>query len=148
MIYKRHKYKAQKVFQHGRYWASKLELAVYEMLLLWQRAGRITDLKCQVKVRFHTHDHGYTNMIPDFSAVDAASGELFYIEAKGIFTREFIRKKKAWKTGGPGALHIYGGRWVKNQSPKVHLMEIVVSERKDSGDTKQVDLPERNEKDT
>jgi predicted nuclease of restriction endonuclease-like RecB superfamily len=113
MTYKRtkHKYSAQKVERDGRTFASKLEAALYDMLAMMQRGSAISNLRCQVTVRFHTYDHGKVCMIPDFSAVDAKTGETVYFEAKGFFTREWLRKKKAWAIGGPGKLHIYGGSW-------------------------------------
>jgi Protein of unknown function (DUF1064) len=120
---RRGKFNAVKVFQHGRSWASKLELAVYNLLLMMERGGKLKDIKCQVTVRFHTHDHGKITIIPDFSAIDIPTNELIYIEAKGMVTREFLRKKKAWKVAGPGRLFIYGGAWTY---PK--LTEIVIPE--------------------
>lgn len=111
MVFRKNKYNAVKSFKHGRWWPSKLELAVYEMLLMMERGGKFKDLKCQVSVRFHTYDHGNVRMIPDFSAIDCANNELIYIEAKGKRTRDFVRKKKAWAIGGPGKLYIYEGSW-------------------------------------
>ena len=113
------KYKAVKTFQHGRYWPSKLELAVYEMLLMMQRGGKIKDLKCQVRVRFHTYEYGNTVMIPDFSAFDIKTEQTIYIEAKGYPTREWLRKKKAWGVGGPGNLYVYTGSW---KYPKLSMI--------------------------
>lgn len=119
------KFNAVRVFQHGRYWPSKLELAVYERLLLRERAGEITNLRCQVKVRFHTHDYGYVNMIPDFAAELVNTGETVYFEAKGVKTREYMRKEKAWALGGPGPLFVYSGNW---RSPRV--TKTVIPEKK------------------
>jgi predicted nuclease of restriction endonuclease-like RecB superfamily len=110
-MWKRSKYNAVKVFQHGRNWHSKLELAVYEMLLMMERGGAYKDIKCQVTVRFHTYDYGKITMIPDFSAIETKTNELVFIEAKGFVTRDFLRKKKAWAIGGPGKLYIYMGDW-------------------------------------
>src|ERR1019366_8995018 len=104
---KKSKFGAKKVFLHGRNWPSKLELSVYEMLLLMERGGKLTDIKCQASVRFHTHDHGKIWMIPDFSATDKKTNQTIYIEAKGYLTREWLRKKKAWAVGGPAVLYIY-----------------------------------------
>lgn len=117
---KKNKFQAVKAFQHGRTWASKLELAVYEMLLMMERGGKLKDIKCQVTVRFHTYHHGSILMIPDFSAIELPSNELIFIEAKGIRTSSYIRKEKAWGVCGPGRLFVYGGAW---QRPK--LMKIV-----------------------
>lgn len=105
------KYGAVKVFKHGRKWPSKLELAVYEMLLLMERGGKLKDIKCQVTVRFHTHHYGYTTMIPDFKAFDIPANREIFIEAKGFKTREYIRKEKAWAMNGPAPLYVYEGNW-------------------------------------
>lgn len=118
---KKNKYNAVKVFQHGRNWASKLELSVYEMLLMMERGGKFKDIKCQVKVRFHTYKYGLTNIIPDFSAYDCEEKQTVFIEAKGFPTNSFLRKKRAWAINGPGILYIYGGSW---RFPK--LMETII----------------------
>lgn len=112
------KFNATKVFQHGRYWASRLELAVYEMLLMMERGGKLTDIRCQVRVKFHTYEDGIITMIPDFTALDLKTNETIFIEAKGFPTREWVRKKKAWHraqndiNGNPlGKLYVYAGNW-------------------------------------
>ena len=122
---KKNKYNAVKVFRYGRNWPSKLELSVYEMLLMMERGGKLRDLKCQVTVRFHTYDFGKTTMIPDFRAFDIPLNEEIYIEAKGMPTPTWNRKKKAWAIGGPGKLFVYGGNW---QRPK--LMQVIVPKTK------------------
>lgn len=104
-----HKYSATKVERDGRTFSSKLEAALYDMLAMMQRGSAISDLKCQVHVRFHTYDHGSILMIPDFSAIDSKTGDTVFFEAKGFATREWVRKKKAWAVNGPGRLYVYGG---------------------------------------
>ena len=106
---KKNKFNAVKTLAHGRLWSSKLELKVYEMLLMMERGGKFSEIKCQVHCRFKTEDHGKIIMIPDFSAVDNATGKVVYIEAKGFPTASWKRKKKAWAINGPGILYIYGG---------------------------------------
>lgn len=110
-MFRRNKYNAVKTFQYGRWWHSKLELRVYEYLLLLEKAKQISDIHCQVHVRFHTYDHGRVHMIPDFSCFDLTEQKLIYVEAKGKPTREWLRKKKAWAIAGPAPLHIYSGTW-------------------------------------
>lgn len=117
---RKNKFGSVKVFQHGRNWASRLELAVYELLLMMERGGRLTNIRCQVTVRFHTFDHGKINMIPDFQAFDVKLNQEIFIEAKGFPTASWRRKKKAWGVGGPAPLYVYGGSW---KYPK--LIEIV-----------------------
>ncbi len=118
---KKSKYKAEKVNFHGRSFHSKLEAAVYGLLLLREKAGEITDIKCQVHVKFHTYEHGNIHIIPDFSAVDIKTGELFFVEAKGMETREWARKRKAWLMAGPSRMEIWKGNF---RNPK--LTEILI----------------------
>jgi predicted nuclease of restriction endonuclease-like RecB superfamily len=104
-----HKFGAVKVERDGRVFSSRLEAALYDLLKLMVRAGAFKNLKCQVTVRFHTYDHGKIVMIPDFSAIDAKTGETVYFEAKGFETNIWRKKKKAWKIAGPGPLYVYKG---------------------------------------
>ena len=108
---RKNKYNRTKVDFHGRSFHSKLEAAVYGLLLLREKAGEITDIKCQVHVKFHTYKYGEVRMIPDFSAVNVEYGEIFYIEAKGFETRDWLRKRKAWLIGGPAKMEIYKGSY-------------------------------------
>lgn len=126
----RSKFNAVKSFRYGKTWPSKLELSVYEILLMMERGGKLKDIKCQVTVNFRTFDHGKIRMIPDFSAIDLATGELIYIEAKGFVTRDWMRKKKAWAVGGPGTLHIYKGSW---QYPKCTETIVPKGEKRKEG---------------
>jgi hypothetical protein len=87
---------------------------------MMERGGKLKNIECQVHVEFRTFDHGKIKMIPDFRAVDCATGEVIYIEAKGLRTPSYVRKEKAWFVGGPATLYVYGGHW---QCPK--LLKIV-----------------------
>lgn len=99
---KRHKYGAQRT---GNF-SSKLESAVHDILVLRERAGEITDIKCQVQVELSAAKIIYK---PDFSYVDIQTGVTRYAEAKGFVTPEFNLKKRLWKAYGPGPLEIYKG---------------------------------------
>lgn len=102
---KRHKYGAQKTEYAGQSFASKLEAAVFQILKLFEKAGALTLLQCQ--------DHVYLTearilYIPDFKC-QASDGEVFYVEAKGFKTPEWMIKKRLWSKYGPGDLWIYEG---------------------------------------
>jgi hypothetical protein len=109
---------------------SKLEAAVYELLLLHEKAGEITSILQQQRVHLANETISYarsgkTVIRPifwkvDFSAVNRKTGKKFWIEAKGVETREYKSKLKIWREEGPGELWIYKGSW---RNPK--LVEIV-----------------------
>lgn len=99
------KYKSVKVDLDGYSFASKMEAALYHFLKVLVRAGEYTDLKCQVQVRLP----GNVLYKPDFSAVNTATKEVEYFEAKGFETASWRIKRKLWISNGPGKLHIYMG---------------------------------------
>lgn len=109
----RNKYRARSV--NG--FPSKLEAAVYDLLLKRQLIGEISNIKRQQVV-----DLGFTiNWKIDFSFELCDSGELIYAEAKGIETEDFKLKLKLYRHGqGKHPLEIYRGSY---QSPK--LTEII-----------------------
>lgn len=114
------KYKATWVKHAGRSFASKLEAAVFDILTLRVRAGDIRDLRCQ-----HTVDLiGGIRWRVDFSAVDCATGELFFAEAKGFPTQEYKMKLKLWPECRTEKLEIWGGSYKK---PK--LMQTIIPKK-------------------
>jgi len=110
-----HKYKAQRTIVNGITFPSKLEAAVYEILLLREKAGEISDIKCQqavtVKQKCPTCGDGPTNWKVDFSFVDCKTGDTVYCEAKGIQTSDYIKRKRLWKADPPYKLEIFKGSW-------------------------------------
>lgn len=99
------KYAAKRVSLHNRSFASKLEAAVYEMLLSLQRAGEIASIRCQTQVALSKARIIYK---PDFE-VTAADGRIYWVEAKGYETPEWRIKRRLWLAYGPGELQIYKG---------------------------------------
>jgi len=97
---RRNKFGAKRV---GNF-ASKLEAAVYEILLDKQAMGDISDLKCQAEVRLTDANIIYK---PDFSFVER--GRMAYAEAKGMETASWRIKRRLWTEYGPGLLYIYKG---------------------------------------
>ena len=87
MFKRKNKFNAVKTLAHGRLWSSKLELKVYEMLLMMERGGKFSEIKCQVHCRFKTEDHGKIIMIPDFSAVDLSIKRLVFLADELIFSQ-------------------------------------------------------------
>lgn len=102
------KFSNEPVLFHGRSFASKLEAAVYQMLLAREQAGEIKIIQQQ--------DHIYlTNArihyIPDFKCEYTATGEFLWVEAKGYEDQKWPIKKKLWKHYGPGNLEIWKGTY-------------------------------------
>lgn len=101
--------------------SSKLESAVYDILLAKQNIGLIGDLKCQqtVVLQDGPREVRITWRL-DFSFIDFEIRELAYAESKGIETCEYKLKLKLWRKNPPARLYIYKGSY---QNPK--LVEIV-----------------------
>lgn len=88
--------------------ASKLENALHELLLLREKCGEIKDIKCQ--------DHVYLTearilYIPDFKYFDCHSKLDCWAEGKGFESPRWPTIKKLWKFYGPGRLEIYKGSY-------------------------------------
>ena len=104
------KYKARRVEKAGISFASKLESAVHDILLLQEKAGEIQDIKIQPTTKITAAQIGYR---PDFSYVDCKTGQTVYVEAKGVEVETWLLKKKLWRHYGLGPLFIYKGRHTK-----------------------------------
>lgn len=100
------KYGAKKSEYAGQSFASGLERAVYQQLELREKAGEISDLRCQVQVHL---SEAAILLKPDFAFIDVATGEQHYAEAKGFETPQWRIKLKLWRVYGPGPLEIWKG---------------------------------------
>lgn len=105
---KRNKFKAKAT--NG--FPSKLESAVYDLLLVRQNVGEIREIKRQQTVVLQAGPRE-TRIAwkVDFSCEEIASGQELYIEAKGIETAEYRLKLKLWRANPPGALEIWKGNY-------------------------------------
>jgi len=99
------KYHAKKAHRAGRSFDSKAEASLYDMLWLREKAGEITELKCQVQIHLTRARIIYK---PDFSFIE--NDKLIYAEFKGFSTAIWALKKRLYKVYGPGPLRIYGGK--------------------------------------
>jgi len=104
----RGKFGAKRTEVHGRSFASKLEAAVYMILLLREKAGEISDIECQVQVALSAAGIIYK---PDFR-FETPAGPVF-AEAKGFDTPEWRLKLRLWKAYGPAPLEIWRGSATK-----------------------------------
>jgi hypothetical protein len=89
---------------------SKLEAAVYELLVDRERKCEITDIKRQQTVVLQ--EGSATTRIAwrvDFSFVEVATGVVVYAEAKGMATLDYILK--LWRAKPPAPLEIYIGSY-------------------------------------
>ena len=104
-------------------YGSKLENAVYQILLLREKSGEIKDIRKQ-----HLVDLGYRIFWKvDFSFLEISTDERVWAEAKGIETERYRICLKLWRYGnGPGKLEIWKGSY---QRPT--LDEIVIPEELD-----------------
>jgi hypothetical protein len=111
--YGKNKFKAKS----GNGFASKLEEAVYNILLLRERAGEISDIKRQQSVVLQDgpQDERITWRI-DFSFFDKQKNKTVYCEAKGVETSDYKIKLKLFKGQKIGDLEIYKGHYM---SPKL-----------------------------
>lgn len=105
----RTKYNSRKVTRYGITFDSKLELAVYEYLLVDQQEGQLFSLT------HHPKPYVYLTLAeieyrPDFSAY-LPHGELVYFEAKGKETASWKLKRRLWEYYGPGRLRIFAGTY-------------------------------------
>lgn len=85
---------------------SKLEEAVWNVLLLREKAGEISNIQRQAKVLLTAAE------IPwkvDFSFFDERIEATCYAEAKGIEDDRFKLFKKLWPHYGPGILEVWKG---------------------------------------
>ncbi len=112
------KYANTRVSHAGRSFASKLEAAVFDMLVMMERAGLVKDIVQQPHVKLTRAEVVY---IPDFKCFDVEKEETFWVEAKGAESPEYRIKRRLWKEYGPGPLYVYKGTW---QRPK--LFEIII----------------------
>lgn len=91
---------------------SKLEAAVGALLELRQKAGEISDIKRQQTVVLQDGPRSVKiSWRVDFSYVDNQTREVWYCEAKGLRSREYLLKLKMWRANPPANLEIYEGSY-------------------------------------
>lgn len=97
--------------------SSKLEASVYQLLVLREKAGNISDIRQQHAVDLSC---GIKWKV-DFSFIDNETKERVFAEAKGVETERYRLCLKLWRGGhGPGRLEIWKGGYQRPQ-----LVEIV-----------------------
>lgn len=101
-----HKYKASiGVSDDGKVRGSKLERAVYAVLMLMERAGEILNIRTQQEIELFP---GQTHKI-DFVVFDKKRNSDIFVEAKGFKDPTWAEKKKAYKAFSPLPLQIWEG---------------------------------------
>ena len=89
---------------------SKLESAVYDMLLKRQMAGEISNIRRQhVVVLQEGSKETKINWKIDFSYTDTRTNETVFVEAKGFRTADYVLKLKMFKKLNFAAIEIWGG---------------------------------------
>jgi hypothetical protein len=115
---RRHKFGATRVKTPGQTFDSKLEAAVFQILLLREKAGEIKNIRSQVTLRLTRANIGYRC---DFVATDCVTGQDFGIEGKGDYPNAvWDLKKRLYKFYGPFKLEIWKGSHTNPQ-----LIEVI-----------------------
>jgi hypothetical protein len=96
----------KKVRHHGFSFASELEAALYDLLLMRERDGEFNGIRCQPQVRL---TRAGIIMKPDFCAVSNVDGAQLFFEAKGFETDIYRLKRRLWEFYGPGPLEVWKG---------------------------------------
>lgn len=89
----KNKYGAKRQTYNGQKYDSTFEARVAEDLDWQLKAGELVEVKRQVKMSLHVSGVFITNYYVDFRTVDR-HGQVKYIEAKGIETKDFLIKKR------------------------------------------------------
>jgi len=89
---------------------SKLESSVCRILQFRESAGDIKILQVEDHIYLTRARIGY---VADFKCQFIATGELFWVEAKGYANERWPMKKKLYKFYGPGPLEIWVGDYKK-----------------------------------
>lgn len=96
-----HKFKAKPVFEDGIRFASKLEHRFYRHVELQKKIGMIVFFLRQVPF----HLPGGVRYVCDFQ-IFYASGDVRFIDVKGVETVEFIMKKKLVEATYPVTIEV------------------------------------------
>lgn len=127
----RERLKTKKPNKYGakptRGFASKLEAAVYDILIERQSRGELSDIKRQQTVVLQDGPAGVRIAWKvDFSYMSAEDGRTVYVEAKGLETNDYVLKVKLWRNDPPYELEIYRGNW-----DRPRLVERIVTKQKE-----------------
>lgn len=121
--FKKPKYKNVKTERDGYSFPSKLEANVYDILKIREKSDELKIVRTQATVRLSDAKIIY---MPDFECVNSETGEIFFVEAKGVETDVWLLKLRLYRVYGPAPLEI----WIADKRTKnVFLREIVVPKR-------------------
>jgi len=115
---KERKYKNEKTQVAGHWFDSKAEGALYQELLILEKAGEISGVVHHPGTVFLTEAR--VQYRPDFRFVRVATGEVEYAEFKGFQDQKWPIKKRLWGVYGPGKLSIYMG-----SHTRIRLVEVI-----------------------
>lgn len=114
----KNKYGAIRTLGNGISFASKLESATYDYLLLLEKAGELRDIKCQHTVHMTRANISWK---ADFKAFDVKNGYEILIETKGCADSVWLIKLKLYRVYGEYPLWIFKGTY-----KKLYLHEVVI----------------------
>jgi hypothetical protein len=100
---------------------SKLEKAVYELLVLREKAGEISDIRRQVSLVLQDGPQNVKiTWRIDFAYTDKKNQTTTYCEAKGVETETYRLKLKLFRKNPLGRLEIWKGSY-----KKLYLDEVI-----------------------
>jgi transcriptional regulator with XRE-family HTH domain len=115
------KYRNERSQIHGESFDSKLEGAVYLILLSRQAAGELDVIQRQDTI--YLTRYARVRYIPDFKCRCRRTGDFFWVEAKGYPDKRWPTVKKLWRGYGPGRLEIYTGSY---KNPQLNPKDILI----------------------
>lgn len=107
--------------EDGNPFPSKLERSVSNLLKLREKAGEIKIERQQARIHLTDAELLY---IADFECFNTKTGEVFYVEAKGLETAVWRIKRNLYRFYGPAPLEIWKG---SHGNPK--LFETIIPKR-------------------
>lgn len=106
---KKNKFNAKMARVKGVGFHSELEASVDGILRQRVAAGEIILLQRQDKITFYWNGVKIISYIPDFKCQLVATGEVFWVEAKGFKDALWSVKEACWRAAGPGRLEMWEG---------------------------------------
>lgn len=119
-----HRRPAKRTSVNGKHFPSMLEAALYESLLMRQKAGELGEIRLQhaVTLKGACPECGAREVRwkVDFSAPHLKSGRTWFFEAKGEKSREYLYKVGLWRKAPPDRLEIWMG-----SAERLKLVEVI-----------------------
>lgn len=93
----KHKYNAKPTVIEGKWFASRREARDYQTLLILEKAGKITNLRLQVRFPLEVNGVLVTTYVADFVYREVDTDMTVVADSKGVKTDVYKIKKKLMK---------------------------------------------------